>query len=414
MLSLNNLSRHAWPAYILATLFYAYQFALRVAPSVMGDQLMDAFAIGTTTFGLMASFYYYGYALFQVPAGAMCDLLSPRLVLSLSLLGCVAGQLLFLTGSLYMAFLGRLLIGLSSATSFVLCLKVAAQFFPSRVLPTLTAVAVLVGTFGCLGGGAPIAYSTRVMGWMSTTWLLTAMAGLLIIVGMLLMPGRKHSPATPVDGNFREALKGLIKAKHTWVLGAFGLLAYTPMAAFCDLWGVPFLERVYTLSTEKAAFLISITYIGLGLGSLLGPLMLGYLKRYVTCLFLSMVCSGFLFALLIAGVPLGYHGLFVLMLLIGLALGPQTLAFAFVSELNPKKITGIANGLYNMICMLSGILMQPLVGKLLAIFAPQGVDGSSDFSITAYQLALSIVPSALALAAVIVLLVPKPKKSSAP
>ena len=63
----------AWLAWGCGALFYAYQFALRVSPSVMASELMQTLSLDAAGFGLLASFYYYGYALFQVPAGSLLD-----------------------------------------------------------------------------------------------------------------------------------------------------------------------------------------------------------------------------------------------------------------------------------------------------------------------------------------------------
>ena len=85
-----------WIIWSVAVLFYAYQFALRIFPSVLSQELMSDFAIGTGAFGLLASFYYYGYAFFQVPAGTLIDKFGTRRVILVSILGWVLGNAFFL------------------------------------------------------------------------------------------------------------------------------------------------------------------------------------------------------------------------------------------------------------------------------------------------------------------------------
>ena len=47
--------------------FFAYQFILRLWPSLMMQQIMQQFSIDATAFGLLASAYYYGYSTMQIP-----------------------------------------------------------------------------------------------------------------------------------------------------------------------------------------------------------------------------------------------------------------------------------------------------------------------------------------------------------
>ncbi len=56
-----------WVVWACAALFYGYQYALRVAPSVMTNDLMAEFGIDAATVGSISSFYYVSYATLQVP-----------------------------------------------------------------------------------------------------------------------------------------------------------------------------------------------------------------------------------------------------------------------------------------------------------------------------------------------------------
>jgi len=405
MTAVRRISTAAWAAFACATLFYAYQFALRVAPSVMSADLMEAFGMGAAAFGLLAAFYSYGYAPFQVPAGAMCDLLSPRTVFVLSVLACVVGNLFFMMGSIPAAYFGRFLIGLGSATSFLLCIKVAATSFPSAMLPMLTSVAVLIGTFGSVGGYTPIAYSTAQLGWKPTIMILTILGGVLCLLGLVFIKkgesGEKEE-AFSKDAFF-QAVKALLHAKHTWIIGSFGFLMYVPIATFFDVWGVPFLKSMYGLEATEAGLLVSIAYIGFGAGAVLSPIALKYFGSYRPCFLIPSFGGVVFFLIMLSGVQLSYSAFAALMLLFGMIVAPQILAFALIASLTPKKIAGISSGLHNMICMLSGVVAPPLVGKLLHLLAPDMHQKPSH----AYQLALLVVVAALVLAGLLVLFAPK-------
>ncbi len=57
----------------VASLFYLYQFVLRLSPSVMMEDLMEAFRIDATGFAAMGSIALLSYSLFQLPLGAFAD-----------------------------------------------------------------------------------------------------------------------------------------------------------------------------------------------------------------------------------------------------------------------------------------------------------------------------------------------------
>src|SRR6516165_6061718 len=82
-------------------LFFLYAWVLRVAPSVMVEELMRDFSVGAAVLGSLSAAYFYGYAAMQVPVGVLLDRFGPRRLITISTLLCAAGCVLFATaGSL--------------------------------------------------------------------------------------------------------------------------------------------------------------------------------------------------------------------------------------------------------------------------------------------------------------------------
>ena len=77
----------------------------------------------------------------------------------------------------------------------------------------------------------------------------------------------------------------------------------------------------------------------------------------------------------------------VLLFMLGVCLAAQFLCFSIVSEINPSNLSATAGGLQNMLCMCSGVIFQPLVGKLLHGGAAHQVATSQE-----YLVALSVLP----------------------
>ena len=67
--SLSSSRRVAWMVWIIASLFYAYQYILRVMPNIMLDDIMQQFNLSSATFGQFSGVYYIGYSLMHIPLG---------------------------------------------------------------------------------------------------------------------------------------------------------------------------------------------------------------------------------------------------------------------------------------------------------------------------------------------------------
>ena len=96
-----------WLVCGLGALFYCYEYMLRIAPSVMSQDLMMAFKIGLGAFGNLVAFYYYAYTPMQLPVGVMMDKYGPKRLLAFAALVCALGTYLFAHTNLAGAQVGR-------------------------------------------------------------------------------------------------------------------------------------------------------------------------------------------------------------------------------------------------------------------------------------------------------------------
>lgn len=83
----------AWFVWIIASIFYAYQYILRVMPSIMMNDITAQFHIDATVFGQFSGVYYLGYSLMHLPIGILLDRFGPRKIMTLCILLPVVGLL---------------------------------------------------------------------------------------------------------------------------------------------------------------------------------------------------------------------------------------------------------------------------------------------------------------------------------
>src|SRR5262245_27764965 len=116
--------------WLTGALFFFYAWVLRVAPSVMVEELMRDFAVGAAVLGHLSAVYFYGYAGMQIPVGLLLDRFGPRRLITIAALSCAGGCVLFATGTTLAAVTtGRFVIGAAAAFSLVGSMAVAGQWF---------------------------------------------------------------------------------------------------------------------------------------------------------------------------------------------------------------------------------------------------------------------------------------------
>ena len=88
-------TRIATVAWLLAAVYYFYQYILRSAPSVMMTPLSESFGLSALGVASMVGLFYFGYSPFSLVAGAAMDRLGTRKVIPFGAIAVGIGALLF-------------------------------------------------------------------------------------------------------------------------------------------------------------------------------------------------------------------------------------------------------------------------------------------------------------------------------
>src|SRR5688572_31122118 len=106
-------------AWLLVAIYYFYQYALRSAPSVMIPQLSESFGVNAMGVSAIVGMFYYSYSPFSLVAGAAIDRFGPKRIIPIGAALVGVGALLFGTGNVAGANLGRLIQGAGGAFALV-------------------------------------------------------------------------------------------------------------------------------------------------------------------------------------------------------------------------------------------------------------------------------------------------------
>ena len=389
----------AYLIFFLAASFYLYEFILQVAPSVMAAPMMLTFHVSAEGFGVISAFYFYAYAPMQLPAGLLFDRYGPRKLMTGALILCALGSFFFAsTDSVVTASMGRFLIGTGSAFSFIGVLVLVSRWFPPQHFAILAGVAQLMSSVGAMFGEVPLAALIEQVGWREASFILSAVGFMLALLLWCLIRDYPHQPTQALPTrSFRDEWQRLLevcKCSYTWLTGAYAFSIWTPIAVFAALWGVPFLQEKYGVTVLVASGLCSMIWLGIGIGS---PL-LGWVSDRFASRRLALITSSIfglvatLILLYMPGVPIGW--MYVVLFVLGLGAGGQTVSFAVVKDNNPGHLVGTASGFNNLSVLLGGAIFQPLVGVILQHHhvGSQLQQGVSTYTISSYQHALLVMP----------------------
>ena len=399
-IKLRSLSNIGWLICAIGALFYCYEFVLRILPGALQSELSVAFGhISASTFGQLSALYYFAYSPMQMPVGMLIDRFGAKKLLSMACLCCTLGTFLFSCYShLFIAGVGRFLVGFGSAFAFVGMLSLATVWLPKRFF---SLAAGLMTTMGMLG----LVYGEVKLKRMATTVGVNHALMALVIVGIFLTvviflcvkdaPVRSETKVPSLLVFFKEVCKVLMSSE-VWLIGFYGACLYTSLSVFGELWGKTYLEQAHHLTKLQAAETLSYLFIGWAIGAPLSGYFSDHSGRRTLPLVVNTVLA------LICILPILYYpglsqsALKILVLFYGIFSGAEIIVFAMAKERCGVSLSGTVFAAINMIVTLGGVILQPTVGWLLDWSAQgQTLNGEHVYSLLNYQVALSVLPISL-------------------
>jgi sugar phosphate permease len=407
----------AWFVWSFGGFFYLYQLILRNFPSVMTEDLMRDFSVEACALGFLSSFYFISYSSLQIPVGLSMDKFGPTRLLRGAVLLCALGTAIFsVADSFYLACFGRLLIGVGATCAFLGSLKLGTLWFHPEKLALIVGFTMVAGQIGAALGQAPLALLVNILGWREALLYVVVPMGLALAAGIWLFvrdtpPTGMITPITPSDMGVKTLfvhLRDIVVDYRIWALGLYGALMYVPILAFVDLWGIPFLMKLYGIDRVTAGSITTMFYVGIGVGSPVIAIFSDALKMrkipMLVGLLLAILCNGAI--IYVPDIPISV--MYGLLFAAGFVFSAQPLIFASVCQLTPLTSNGTVISFTNMLVMMLGLVLQPLVGWFLDfVWSGAMVNGAPHYDISDYRFALLSIPISLGIALLLMPLIPE-------
>jgi MFS family permease len=394
-----------WIIWSLAALFYFYEFLLRVSPSVMVPKLMASFNITASSVGVLSAYYLYAYAPMQLPVGLLMDRYGLKRILSIASIVCGLGALLFACADqLLIAGIGRLLIGGSSAFAFIAIVYVTSHWFSPRKRASLIGIANSVAMIGASAGVGPLSIAIDRSGWRFTIALFGLFGLFLGVAVYLVLKNNRYSLSTQKqsstgNANIFTQFKSIVYQKRIWLNALVALFFYMTTTAFAGLWGLSFVQTAYGLNKEVAGYAMSMVFIGWVIGGPLSGWLSDRLGKRVPVIRWGILGTLFCLIPVIYFPILPIYCLYGLLLLIGTFSSAELLNFTLAIELNHPAVKATTAAFTNFVISCGDSLVQPLVGFLLDHSWSGALEnGLRIYTAQNYQVALSCLPVALAVA----------------
>ncbi len=410
--SLKNYYRkiQPWLIWFLGAAFFFSEYFVRVDPSVVVPQLMTAFHVGAFALGSLSGYFYYSYIAMQLPVGALVDRYGPHRLLALMAFFCGIACFIFSTAhQLWVAELSRALMGFTAAFAFIGAIKLTTIWFHSRQFGLLVGLIQGIGMLGAAFGEGVFTFVVKEIGWRHTVAVIAFILLVLsILIGLIVRDKRPTllSRMIPDTSQIRiwDGLMIVFRNRYSWCVALYAGLVYASTGAFAELWGPSFLSRAYDMNQQCAALAVSIIFLGLAIGGPVIGWVSDYIKRRRLILITSALASLILISIVLYIPHLPRVGLLFILFLYGVSNMGVALVYAVAAEINPKPVVGIAIAFTNMASVVIVSILQPFIGWLLE-YHWQGIctHGYPFYSALDYRNAMSMLPLALLLAAVVAL-----------
>jgi len=398
--SSTRLAIMGWSICLIGALFYSYEYFLRIMPSVMSAKLMAHFNIEAGALGIFVAIYYWAYVPLQLPVGLLHDRFGPRRLLTFACLLCVVGTYMFgISHSIYIAATGRLFVGIGSAFAFVGVLKLASIWLPADRFALVAGLTSALGTVGAIVGEKSLASLVEHTNIAQTIYI-SVIAGLLIafLIWVFVRDESPYSAEVKSDdaASFAHVIEEMIvilRNPQIWVVGLIGCLIYLPTTIFAEQWAPLYLEQARGFTIEQAANATSALFLGFTMGAPLAGFISDRIHKRRLPLFVGALATTVVSAAAIYLPNLTPSMMEFVLFALGIAYGSQTLVFAIGKEISPDDAPGTAIAVTNMLVMLGGMFLQPIVGYILSLYGPEIIiKGTPVYSITSYQCALAVLP----------------------
>jgi predicted MFS family arabinose efflux permease len=367
--------------WMIASIFYAYQYILRVMPNIMLEDIMHQFNMDAAVFGQYSGIYYLAYCAMHLPIAIMLDRYGPKKVMAGCIFITAIGSLpLVITDYWIYPIIGRALIGMGSSAAILGAFKVIRLGFKEEHFTRMLSLAVTIGLIGAIYGGGPVSAMCDSLGYKAVVQIFIIMGIGLSILTYFMVPQMAPTPHRPIRNDIGEVLTNPRVIAVCLLAG----LMVGPLEGFADVWASEFLKEVYGYDANIASYIPSMIFVGMCFGAPFLSLVAEKSGNYLGAIMGAGIIMTATFIALVGGY-LTVNSMTIGFFVVGVCCSYQIIAIYKASTYVPDYVSGLTTAVANMIIMSFGYAFHTIIGLVVKTYG--GVLG--------FTYGISVIPIAL-------------------
>jgi len=256
----------AWAAVAIA---YAIAFLQRLSPQSITANFMADFSTDAAGVAMLASSYFWGYTLMQIPAGLLVDRYGVKRVVLFSMVASSLGSAAFaLAPTLLDVFAARLVVACGDALVFTALLKLVALSFRDERFGIMSGISQVSGYVGGVMATTPLAAAVSGFGWRACFVFIACVGAANLAFASLV---RKPDPAAHSSKTLRGVLAASGKSlSHlaNWGCAMSFASHFAVVTTLSGVWGIPMVAHFFNMSPSAASTPLLTFMVGNALGSI--------------------------------------------------------------------------------------------------------------------------------------------------
>jgi predicted MFS family arabinose efflux permease len=256
----------AWAAVATA---YAIAFLQRVSPQTVSLSFMHDFGTDAAGVAMLASSYFWGYTLMQIPAGLLVDRYGVKRVVLFSMLASSLGSAAFaLAPNLLDVFIARLIVACGDALVFTALLKLVAQNFSDQRFGMMSGISQVSGYVGGVMATTPLAAAVSGFGWRAC-FVFIACIGVanLAFASVVLKPDPAAHSNKTLSGVLLASRRALSQMAN-WGCAMSFASHFAVVTTLSGVWGIPMVAHFFNISPSAAGTPLLTFMVGNAVGSI--------------------------------------------------------------------------------------------------------------------------------------------------
>jgi predicted MFS family arabinose efflux permease len=370
----------AYLAWATVATAYAIAFLQRVSPQSVSLSFMQDFGTDAAGVAVLASSYFWGYTLMQIPAGLLVDRYGVKRVVLFSMAASSFGSLAFaLAPNLLDVFAARLIVACGDALVFTALLKLVAVSFTDERFGVMSGISQVSGYVGGVMATTPLAAAVTGFGWRAC-FVFIACVGVanLGFASLALQPDPVSRSAKTLGGVLAASRQSLSQIAN-WGCAMTFASHFAVVTTLSGVWGIPMVAHFFHMSPSAA----STPLLAFMVGNAIGSIFLGHMADRAaaaldTALVRICVLRMILIAMLLPPVAhvLGFLYVTVIFAALGLVAGGTVpLVLKCTKRLYTSDLIGVGASVNTTAAGIFAGASQPIIGLAMIGVSQLAVSG---------------------------------------